>query len=195
MSTVLSFLRRIALRSRTVVGLALILASVVGVVVVVRGVAPGERVVLAATFAPAGTVITDDLLVEGRVSVGTPATTLSANDVVGRVLGVDWGEGEVLSARMLEPASVDRVVVAVPLGVSPPTSITQGVEVDVWAVDTDGMAPPVTVAHGAIVESLVESGFGGDTLATLRVDPATIDRLLAYIGTSFALVITTGETP
>jgi hypothetical protein len=195
MSSVLSFLRRIARRSRTVVGLALILTSVIGVVLVVRGSAPGERVILAATFVPAGTVITNELIVEGRASVGSSVTDFTTNDVVGKVLGVDWGEGEVLSARMLEPASTERVVVAVPLGVSPPTSIAPGKIVDVWAVDTEGIEPPLTVAHSAVVDSIVESGFGGDTMMTLRVDVTSVDRLLAFVGTSFALVVTTGDTP
>lgn len=195
MSIVLSFLRRLALRSRTAVGLVLIIASVVGVVLVVRGSAPGERVILAAAFVPAGTVITDELIVEGRASVGTPVTDLSAADVVGKVLGVDWGTGEVLSTRMLEPLSTDRVVVAVPLGVSPPASIAKGMTVDVWAVDTEGISPPLTVAHDAVVDSVVESGFGGDTMLSLRVDVSSVDRLLAYVGTAFELVVTTGETP
>lgn len=195
MSSVLLFLRRIARRSRTVVGLALILTSVIGVVFVVRGSAPGERVILAATFVPAGTVITNELIVEGRASVGSSVTDFTTNDVVGKVLGVDWGEGEVLSARMLEPASTERVVVAVPLGVSPPTSIAPGKIVDVWAVDTEGIEPPLTVAHSAVVDSIVESGFGGDTMMTLRVDVTSVDRLLAFVGTSFALVVTTGDAP
>jgi hypothetical protein len=175
--------------------LVLIVASIVGVAFVVRSSAPGNRIVMAATFLPAGTVITAELLRDGRVSPAPPGSVLAAEDVIGRIAGIDIGDGEFISARMLEAITESRVRVSVPLGIIPPATIVRGSAIELWAVDEDEMSPPIAVARNAIVLAVVESGLGGDTTLTLLVDAFEVDRVLSAIGSSHMMVATEGETP
>jgi len=175
--------------------LVLIVASIVGVAFVVRSSAPGNRIVMAATFLPAGTVITAELLRDGRVSPAPPGSVLAAEDVIGRIAGIDIGDGEFISARMLEAISESRVRVSVPLGIIPPATIVRGSAIELWAVNEDEMSPPIAVARNAIVLAVVESGLGGDTALTLLVEAFEVDRVLSAIGSSHMMVATEGETP
>lgn len=195
MTPILSFLRRRMAATRTLVGIVLVVASIVGVVGVVQLSTPGERVITAIRFLPAGTVITDDVIDEVRVSSLATSPGVSATNVVGRVVGLDIGAGEIITARLLETTSLSRVLVSVPLGVTPPSTITIGATVDLWSVDEDGGAPPVTVARNAAVVSIADSGFGGDSVLTVLVDPLEVNRVLAVLGSSHIIVATSGETP
>jgi hypothetical protein len=73
--------------------------------------------------------------------------------------------------------------------------MTSGASVDLWAVDEDGVSPPKTVALNATVVAIVESGFGGDAVMTVLVNPIEVDRVLAVLGSSHVIVVTSGETP
>lgn len=195
MSFFTSLIQRLTRTPRTLVGLVLIVASIVGVAFVVRSSAPGNRIVMAATFLPAGTVITAELLRDGRVSPAPPGSVLAAEDVIGRIAGIDIGDGEFISARMLEAISESRVRVSVPLGIIPPATIVRGSAIELWAVNEDEMSPPIAVARNAIVLAVVESGLGGDTALTLLVEAFEVDRVLSAIGSSHMMVATEGETP
>jgi hypothetical protein len=115
--------------------------------------------------------------------------------VIGRVAGVDIGDGEFISARMLEAIPESRVRVSVPLGITPPTTIARGSVIELWAVDADEISPPVAVARNATVLAVVESGLGGGTALTLLVTAFDVDRVLSAIGSSDMMVATEGETP
>lgn len=195
MSFVASVLKRLNSTPRTLVGLVLIVSSIVGVVFVVRASAPGERVVMAATFLPAGTVITAESLREGRISPTAPNAVLVAEDVIGRVVGVDVGIGELISERMLEATPESRVHVAVPLGITPPTTVVPGSTVQLWSVDGDDFSPPHSIARNAVVLSVEASGLGGGTLLSVLVAAFEVDRVLSAIGSSHMVVATEGETP
>jgi len=195
MSFVKSLVQRLTQTSRTLVGLVLIVSSIVGVIFVVRSSAPGDRIVMAATFLPAGTIITAESLREGRVSPAPTGPLLVAEDVIGRVAGVDIGGGEFIAARMLEATPESRVHVSVPLGISPPTTIVRGSVIELWAVDADELSPPFAVARNAIVLSVVESGLGGGTALTLLVTAFEVDRVLSAIGASHMMIATEGEMP
>ena len=195
MSSILSFLRRRLAASRTIVGVVLVVASVAGVVAVVRLSTPGERVIMAISFLSAGTVITADAIDEVRVSSLTTSPGVSLKDVIGRVVGSDIGAGELITARLLEPTTSSRVQISVPIGVTPPSTMTSGALVDLWAVDEDGATPPATVALNATVVAIADSGFGGDAVMTVLVDPLEVDRVLAVLDSSHVIVVTSGETP
>lgn len=195
MSFVASVWKRLNSTPRTLVGLVLIVSSIVGVVFVVRASAPGERVVMAATFLPAGTVITAESLREGRISPTAPNAVLVAEDVIGRVVGVDVGIGELISERMLEATPESRVHVAVPLGITPPTTVVPGSTVQLWSVDGDDFSPPHSIARNAVVLSVEASGLGGGTLLSVLVAAFEVDRVLSAIGSSHMVVATEGETP
>ena len=195
MSSILSFLRRRLAASRTIVGVILVVASVAGVVAVVRLSTPGERVIMAISFLSAGTVITADAIEEVRVSSLATSPGVSLTEVIGRVVGSDIGAGELITARLLEPTTSSRVQISVPIGVMPPSTMTTGALVDLWAVDEDGATPPATVAINATVVAIADSGFGGDAVMTVLVDPLEVDRVLAVLGSSHVIVVTSGETP
>jgi hypothetical protein len=177
------------------VGLVLIVASIVGVVLVVRSSAPGDRIVLAAGFLPAGSTITAESIREGRATDVPSSLLLKAEDVVGRVVGVDVGDGEFISARMLEVVQQTNTQVSVPLGVTPPTSVTRGTAVELWSVDAEGIAPPLSIAHHAIVVSLSEAGFGGETVLTVRVATDEVAQILSTIGSSQLVMATASDSP
>ena len=195
MSSILSFLRRRLAASRTIVGVVLVVASVAGVVAVVRLSTPGERVIMAISFLSAGTVITADAIEEVRVSSLATSPGVSLEEVIGRVVGSDIGAGEIITARLLEPTTSSRVQISVPIGVTPPSTMTSGALVDLWAVDEDGATPPATVALNATVVAIADSGFGGDAVMTVLVDPLEVDRVLAVLDSSHVIVVTSGETP
>jgi len=195
MPSILSFFRRRLASSRTIVGAVIVVASVVGVVSVVRLSTPGERATMAISFLPTGTVITADAIAEVRVSSLGTSHGLSMTEAIGRVVGFDIGVGEIITPRLLEPSTLSRVQISVPIGVLPPSTMTSGASVDLWAVDEDGVSPPKTVAHNATVVAIVESGFGGDAVMTVLVNPIEVDRVLAVLGSSHVIVVTSGETP
>jgi hypothetical protein len=194
MSSILSFLRRRLATARTIVGVILVVASVAGVIAVVRLSTPGERVIMAISFLSAGTVITADAIDEVRVSSLATSPGVSLTEVIGRVVGSDIGAGELITARLLEPTTSSRVQISVPIGVMPPSTMTTGALVDLWAVDEDGATPPATVALNATVVAIADSGFGGDAVMTVLVDPLEVDRVLAVLGSSHVIVVTSGET-
>jgi len=194
MSSILSFLRRRLATARTIVGVILVVASVAGVIAVVRLSTPGERVIMAISFLSAGTVITADAIDEVRVSSLATSPGVSLTEVIGRVVGSDIGAGELITARLLEPTTSSRVQISVPIGVMPPSTMTTGALVDLWAVDEDGATPPATVALNATVVAIADSGFGGDAVMTVLVDPLEVDRVLAVLGSSHVIVGTSGET-
>ena len=194
MKSIISLFQRIARRSRVVVGLGFVIISIIGVGAVIQFSTPGDPVILATRFLSAGTVITEDHITAGRLSSATLADVVDATDLVGHALGVDVGKGEIVTARMLEPTSSTRVELSVPLGVAPPSGVARGSVVALWSLDTEGLVPPVAVANTATVMSLDEGNFGGETIATVLVNPADVDRVLAVLGTTRLLVATSSET-
>jgi hypothetical protein len=193
MSLFKSIVQRLVRTSRTLVGLLLIITSIVGMVLVVRASAPGDRIVMAAGFIPAGTILTEDILREGRVS-GTPSDlVLAFDDVVGRVVGVDVGNGEFISLRMLEATPETRIRISVPLGITPPSTVEPGSEIELWSVDPEGAIPPQSVASNSVVLSVVDGGLGGATVLTVLVTAFEVDRVLAAIGAANTMLATEGQ--
>jgi len=195
MKSVFTLIRRAITQSRTLVGLTLIVFSIVGVTLVVRFSAPGVPVVLATTFIPAGTTVTDDMITDGRVASTVSDSGPVRTDIVGRIAGADINKGDLVMVDDLEPTSMNRVEVSVPLGVVPPESLTRGSNIDLWAIDAEGILPPVEVAAHATVLSMSQSSFGGDTIATILVNAMDIDHVLSMIGTSRLLVATGDVVP
>ena len=195
MQSILAFVRRIGRRSRTVVGLLLIASSIVGVFVVVRASAPGDAIIVATKFLPAGSVLTATDITVSRVSRRSGDAVQTEKDVIGKAIGVDLGEGDIVTSRVMEPTTESRIEIAVPLGVEPPAGVDEGSQVDLWAVDSEGVLPPITVARNAPAISFVESGFGGDTIMTLLVSSTEVDSVLGALGTSRILVATSSVTP
>ena len=194
MSIIKSILRRLARTSRTLIGLLLVVTSIVGVVLVVRASAPGDRIVMAAAFIPAGTVLTEEVLREGRVSGAPSDLILTYNEIIGRVAGVDVGNGEFISGRMLEPTRESRIRLSVPLGIAPPSTVAPGSQIELWAVDSEEASPPQSVARNAVVLSIVDGGLGGDTVVTLLVTAFEVDRVLSAIASANSLLATEGHT-
>jgi hypothetical protein len=193
MSFFKSIVQRLVRTSRTLVGLLLIITSIVGMVLVVRASAPGDRIVMAAGFIPAGTILTEDILREGRVS-GTPSDlVLAFDDLVGRVVGVDVGNGEFISLRMLEATPETRIRISVPLGIAPPSTVEPGSEIELWSVDPEGTIPPQSVASNSVVLSVVDGGLGGATVLTVLVTAFEVDRVLAAIGAANTMLATEGQ--
>lgn len=188
-----SFIRRISVSSRALVGIIVIAASAVGVVFLVGSATPGDKIILASGFIPAGTVISADSIREGRATNVRRDLILSANDVVGRVVGVDVGEGEFITERMLEVMVESRIEMSVPLGVTPPSGVTRGTSVELWSVDSEGIAPPISIAGHATVLSIDNGGFGGDTILTVRVDSTDVERVLAAIGSTRLMLATASD--
>jgi hypothetical protein len=193
MSSIKSIFQRLVRTSRTLVGLLLIITSIVGVVLVVRASAPGDRIVMAVGFIPAGTILTDDILREGRVSGAPSDLALAVDDVVGRVAGVDVGNGEFISSRMLEATPETRIRLSVPLGIAPPSTVEPGSEIELWSVDPEGAFPPQSVARNSVVLSVVDGGLGGDTVLTVLVSAFEVDRVLAAIGAANTMLATEGQ--
>lgn len=182
-------------RSRVMVGVLLIGISIAGVFGVIQSQTRGVRVLLAADFLPAGSVISEADLAEARILDPNPTYLLETSEVIGQTLGTDVGPGELITQRMFEPTLVQRVSVAVPLGYPPAQNIESGSNVSVWVVDKENNSPPVAVSNEATVTELSDSGFGADILATLLVNFTDVDRLLAATSSRRHIVITTGETP
>lgn len=195
MSFFTSLIRRVTVTSRALIGFILIVSSVVGVVLVVRSAAPGERIILASGFLPAGTVITTESIREGRATDIPGGLLLTTEEALGRVVGVDVGDGELISARMLEVVPQTTTQVSVPLGIAPPTSVARGTAVELWSTDSEGVEPPLSIARHAIVLSIVESGFGGETVLTVRIAPAEVAPVLATIGSSHIVMATASDSP
>ena len=187
--------RRLALRSRTVLGLALIAASIIGVFAVISLSGTGTTVILAREFIPAGTTISADALLTVPIDAAAPVDHLTTAEATGQVAGVDLAPGDVVSHHALEPTSVERIAVALPLGVSPATGIGAGSVVSVWSVDEDGIVPPDTIARNVGVVGIADAGFGADTVATVLVDSIDIERVLGALGSKRLIVLTTGEAP
>lgn len=171
----------------------MIVASTLGVVFVVGSATPGDKIILASGFIPAGTVISADLIGEGRATNIPRDVLLSTNDVVGRVAGVDIGEGEIITGRMLDVTTESRIEMSVPLGVMPPPGVTRGASIELWSVDSEGIAPPVSVARHATVLSIDNGGFGGDTILSVRVDPADVEKVIATIGSTSLILATASD--
>ena len=139
--------------------------------------------------------MTDDMITDGRVTSPVSHPGPQRADVVGRIVGADLHEGDLVMMDDLEPSSITRVEVSVPLGVVPPETLTRGSTVDLWAIDAEGIVPPVEVAAHATVLSINQSSFGGDTIATILVHAMDIDRVLSMMGTSRLLVATGDVVP
>jgi hypothetical protein len=187
-------LRKFTVRSSTALGIALIAASVIGTVTVIRINNVGSPVVLAREFIAAGTIITDDMLIDARM-VGLNREAPLRTDVVGRVLGIDVGPGEMVAARSLDETDATGTIVAIPLGVTPARAFTAGQPITLWEVDGDGLVPPVAIANRATLIEVTDGSMGAETRATVLLDGKDVDRVLGAIGSTDLIVATSGQTP
>ncbi len=187
-------LRAIRLRSSALIGALLIVASIVGVNLVIRANNVGDPVLLAAEFLPAGTTVTDELIVDARL-VGRTAESLDRADVIGRVLATDVGAGELITGREFDETLESDTIVAIPLGVAPADSIAVGSTVSLWDVDSDGIRPPVTIAGRATLLDVAEGSLGSEARVTVLLSALDVDRVLGALGSTSLIVATSGQAP
>lgn len=191
----LNRMRGVTIRSTATVGLALILASVVGVTLIIRANNAGEPILVARDFIAAGTVISDDMVVEARIVGVHPESALTRADIVGRTTSLDVGSGELIGHRVIDEMATSRTIVAIPLGVAPAELIESGSTITLWEVDGDGVNPPVAIANGATLLAVSDGSLGSEAAATVLLDASEVDRVLGAVGASALIVATSGTAP
>ncbi|WP_343920915.1 hypothetical protein [Agrococcus citreus] len=153
--------RRTWLDPRLVIGVVLVLASLLGVWLVVQQSARTE-----AGWSATRTLLPGETIAEGDVqpvAVRMPQSQdrylEGSADPVGLIVAATVGEGEVLPLRAVGSASsVDRAAVVIDLESALPRAVRAGALVDVWTATPtdDGFAAPAVLVHDAIVAGVVE---------------------------------------
>ena len=197
---------RWAIDPRLIIGLALVVASVGGVVAVVS--AADETVaVLAAgeSLAPGDRVEKGDLV---TVDVRLPGATdryLIPGDIPaeGVVVTRTVGKGELVPVEAVGSASGARVAsLVLDVAGTLAASVQPGALVDVWAArEEEGgrFGPPTVIVSGATVVRLVQSDSivsgGGSTAVEVLVPKARIARVLEAAANSDAVSIVPAGVP
>lgn len=167
--------RRRAVDVRLLIGLALVAASVGGVVVLVGAVDARTTVYAAASALSPGDRIDRGDLVERRVSLdGADGLYLRAGELPadGLVVVQPVHDGELLPRTAVGEASgVRSTALVLELAGAPSSAVRAGAVVDVWASPADaegrGFGAPVVLVPDAVVvrvvedDGLVSSGGGG----------------------------------
>jgi hypothetical protein len=146
---------------RLVIGVVLVLASVVGVWLVVQQSSRSEAAWAATrTLLPGETIGAGDVQpVALRLPQSHDRYLDGSADPVGLVVAATVGEGEVLPLRAVgDASSADRAAVVIDLEGALARAVRAGALVDVWtAPPTDeGFAAPAVLVHDAIVAGVVE---------------------------------------
>jgi SAF domain len=180
--------RRRPFDPRVAIGLVLVLASIAGVVAIVKSADRSVQVYSAAEALPIGTRITGDDLVAVPARLGAAAAKYltAPPPASGYVVTRSIDKGELVPVAALGTAASETVAtVVVPVSTAVATSIATGTSVDVWAAPkTTGQSfgPPAVIVSGATVArvvqpaGLVQSGSG--TSLELRVQRDDIAAVL-----------------
>ena len=191
---------------RLVIGLALVLASVGGVVALVS--AADETVAVLAAgepLAPGDVVERGDLVTVDVRLAGATERYLVPDDVPaeGVVLTRPVGEGELVPVDAVGSASGLRVAsLVLDVAGTLAASVRPGALVDVWASrEEEGgrFGPPAVIVSGATVVRLVQSDSivsgGGSTAVEVLVPKARIARVLEAAANSDAVSIVPAGVP
>ena len=184
--------RRRPFDPRIVIGLVLVLASIGGVVMIVRAADRSVQVYSAAQTLPVGSRVTaDDLVaVPARLGSASGRYLTSPPPAAGYIVTRSIGQGELVPMGALGTATSDRIAtVVVPVSTAIATSIETGASVDVWAAPKAAdrsFGPPSVIVGSATVARVVQpTGFvqsGAGTSLELRVprdDVAAVLQALA----------------
>ncbi|MFT4030424.1 MAG: hypothetical protein QM675_11160 [Protaetiibacter sp.] len=193
--------RRGVLDARLLIGLALVAASVAGVVALVGAVDTRTTVYAAAgTLSPGDRVERGDL-VERSVSLdGADELYLRAGELPadGLVVVAPVRDGELVPRAALgDAASVRSTALVLELASLPSSAVRSGAMVDVWAspLAADGRghdAPLVLVADAVVVRVLEESGLvssGGGGAVEVLVPRSRVARVLQAQADGAALAV------
>lgn len=186
---------RLTVRSpspRTWLGLALIAVSIAGTTWVVSDNADGTGIVLATRFLPAGTVLTSDDVARATLLSGIHTEGLEPSFVVGKRITTDVAPGDAIAGHQLDTTSLPRTVVAVPLGISPATTIGAGSRIELWLVPTDALQPPRLAAQDAIVVATRQGSFGEGDLVDVSISRRDEDAVLSAMGSGGIIIATNG---
>lgn len=198
--------RPIAFDPRLVIGLALVVASVAGVVAVVTAADETTEVLSAAeALAPGDRIGPDELvIVEVRLDVAA-GHYLAPGDVPeeGLVASRVVGEGELVPVDAVGSAVGLRLAsLVLDVGGELAASVRPGALVDIWAArerEGGGFGPPTVIASGATVVRLVESDSivsgGGTTAVEVLVPASRIARVLEATANSDAVSIVPAAVP
>lgn len=153
--------RRTWMDPRLVIGVVLVLASLLGVWLVVQQSSRTEAAWSATrTLLPGETIAAGDVQpVALRLPQAQHRYLEGSADPVGLVVAATVGEGEVLPLRAVgDASSADRAAVVIDLEGALPRAVRAGALVDVWtaAPTDDGFAAPAVLVHDAIVAGVVE---------------------------------------
>jgi len=197
---------RRSLDPRLLIGLALVVASVAGVVTLLAAADESVAVLAAGdSLAPGDRIDADDLVaVDVRLDAATKHY-LAPEDVPadGLVVTRAVGEGELVPADAVggtESLRLASLVLDVTGALA--ASVKAGAVVDVWASregESGTFGPPVVIASGALIVRLVESDLivtGGATTAVEVLVPKTrIARVLEAGANSDVLSIVPSSVP
>ena len=198
--------RRLHIDPRLVIGLALVAASVAGVVALVSAADETTEVLSAREALSPGDRVEPDGFEVVDVRLGAAAGHyLVAGDVPeeGIVVSRPVGEGELVPAAAVGSAEGSRVAsLVLAVNGTLAASVGPGAVVDVWAArEQEGgrFGPPVVIASGATVVRLVASESlvsGGETTAVeVLVPKSRIARVLEAAANSDAVSIVPAAVP
>lgn len=178
-------------RPRTLLGIALIGISIAGTTFVISRDRQGELVYLAGQYLVAGSIITDDDVVEARMSTPFGVAGATPVAVVGKRLAEDVGPGEVISPRVIDTFTESRRVMTVSVGLTPAATVTAGARVQLWEVPEGGV--PRMVATDATVIAIRAGAFGGENLIDISIDSRDEIAVVTAVGVGAALIAVAGN--
>ena len=198
--------RRFWFDPRFAIGLVLVVASVVGVLVVVSSADTSTRVYTARdALAPGDTIDAGDLVVSSVRLASVDDLYLVPGDVPddGLVVTRTVAAGELVPASAVgAKAGVSLASVVITLGGQIPASVKPGSTVDLWAAseeETNLFGPPVVIVSGATVVRVIESDglVASDDAASLEllVPRLRIARVLEAVANDDAMSIVPASIP
>lgn len=191
---------RVVLDPRLFIGIALVVASVAGVVALVSGFDKTEDVYVAgAPLSPGDRITVDDLMVRSVQLESVGDLYLSPDDLPdeGLVVSRPIGQGELVPAASVRTAvHLDKTAVVLTVTSELAAAVTSGAEVDIWSAEQVAGGtydPPKVIAAEALVVRLVSEDsivVGGSTTGIeLLVPTSSLAKVLAAIANSAAISV------
>lgn len=197
--------RRIAFDPRLAIGLALVLASIAGVVAIVSGTDRTVQILAAdGALAPGDRIDADDLRAQAVRLDGLDGLYLAPGDIPvgGVVVTRPVAAGELVPASAVgSPQGLRLAAVVLDVQGALAASVQPASSVDIWAARPLGggaFGPPVAIVTGAGVVRLVESDsiVSGGTVAVEVLVPRTkLARVLEAIANRDAVSIVPAGLP
>lgn len=178
---------------RVLLGLTLIAISIAGTAWVIADNSTGTGIVLANQFIAAGDVIEADHVTTASVIGSTSVTPMDASVVVGRRAAVDIVEGSMISQHQLDTTISPRRVLAVPVGVTPATTVIAGSRAQLWFIPADSTTPPRIAATDVIVIAARRGSFGEGDILDISISTSEEDSLMTALGSDGTLVVSEGS--